>query len=344
MGKAQEQIMNNEIKFSIPGKIVISGEYAVLDGAPAIVSALNQRANIKIQKIDKQHNIFLTSAIDGIFPFIIDDDFNIVWLDSDPGAFGLVLQCAINILEIKFKEKFCIDVNSSEFFQTTQDGKVQKLGIGSSAAVSVGIIQALTQHYGISSSENLLKQANSIHQNLQGKQGSGIDVVCAFADQGVIECTKDSVKNHTWSILNWPHGLYLKVLTTNQGAPTKTLVANYQNARSLYSKEFKVVLEQFMEITKSLSTAWRSENVDLIIDLLSSYDGHIKKIDKIGNIGIYTKLHTNLQKTASRHNIFYKPSGAGGGDIGLAFSSSLGELNDFLNEISKVGWNIGYLE
>ena len=64
----------------------------------------------------------------------------------------------------------------------------------------------------------------------------------------------------------------------------------------------------------------------------------------IGNIGIYTKLHTNLQKTASRHNIFYKPSGAGGGDIGLAFSSSLGELNDFLNEISKVGWNIGYLE
>ena len=32
-------------------------------------------------------------------------------------------------MEIKFKEKFCIDVNSSEFFQTTQDGKVQKLGI-----------------------------------------------------------------------------------------------------------------------------------------------------------------------------------------------------------------------
>ncbi len=48
---------------------------------------------------------FLTSAIDGIFPFIIDDDFNIVWLDSDPGVFGLVLQYAINILETKFKEK-----------------------------------------------------------------------------------------------------------------------------------------------------------------------------------------------------------------------------------------------
>jgi len=335
--------MNNEIEVLIPGKIVISGEYAVLDGAPAIVSALNQKANIKIQKSDKQHNIFLTSAIDGIFPFIIDDDFNIVWLDSDPGVFGLVLQYAINILETKFKEKFCIDIDSSEFFQITQDGKVHKLGIGSSAAVSVGIIQALTRYCGISS-ENLLKQAHSIHQNLQGTQGSGIDVACVFVDQGVIECTKDSVKNHTWSILNWPNGLYLKVLTTNQGAQTKRLVANYQSARSVYPKEFKVVVEQFMEITKSLSTAWRSENVDLIIDLLSNYDGHIKKIDKIGNIGIYTKLHADLQKIASRHNIFYKPSGAGGGDIGLAFSSSLGELNNFLNEISKVGWNIGSLD
>ena len=163
MGRAQEQFMNNEIEFLIPGKIVISGEYAVLDGAPAIVSALNQRASIKIQKTEKQHNIFLTSAIDHIFPFIIDDDFNIVWLDSDPGVFGLVLEYAISILEIKFKEKFCINVNSSEFFQTTQDGKVHKLGIGSSAAVSVGVTQALTRFYGISSSENLLKQANSIH-------------------------------------------------------------------------------------------------------------------------------------------------------------------------------------
>ena len=337
--------MSNEIEVLIPGKIVISGEYAVLDGAHAIVSALNQRVKIKIKKSDKQHNIFLTSALDSMFPFIIDDDFNVVWLDSDPGVFGLLLQYAINIMKTKFKENFCIDVNSSEFFQTTQDGRVHKLGIGSSAAVSVGITQALTQYYGISTPpEHLLKQAGSIHEKLQGKQGSGIDVTCSFVDQGVIECTKDSVKKHTWSILNWPNGLYLKVLTTNQGAPTRRLVAKYQNARSGHPNEFKVVLDQFLEITKSLSIAWRSEDIDLIIDLLSRYDGHIKKIDKIGNIGIYTQLHSDLQNIASGHNIFYKPSGAGGGDIGLAFSTSLGALNDFLKEVSKAGWNIGSLD
>ena len=112
----------------------------------------------------------------------------------------------------------------------------------------------------------------------------------------------------------------------------------------MYPKELKIVFDQLLEITKNLSTAWRSEDVDLIIDLLSNYDGHIKKIDKIGNIGIYTQLHSDLQNIASEHNIFYKPSGAGGGDIGLAFSTSLGALNDFLKEVSKAGWNIGSLD
>jgi len=337
--------MNNEIQVSIPGKIVISGEYAVLDGAPAIVSTLKQKVNITIQKSDKKHNIYTTSVLQGVFPFTMDDDANVLWLEADPGVFGLLLQHAFKILKPKLKENLWIAVDSSEFFRTTKDGTAIKLGIGSSAAVSVGITQALSQYQAIRSSpENLLSQANSIHQGLQGKQGSGIDVTCCFADQGVIECTKDSVKNHTWSILNWPNGLHLKALTTSQYGSTNRLVANYQRASNLYPKEFKSALDQFLDITQSFSNAWQSEDVDLIIDLLRAYDVQIKKLDKIGSIGIYTQVHEDIQNIASRHNVFYKPSGAGGGDIGLAFSSSLDALSDFSDGIGKVAWTIGCLD
>tara|TARA_B100001105_G_scaffold197114_1_gene160931 strand:- start:237 stop:1250 length:1014 start_codon:yes stop_codon:yes gene_type:complete len=337
--------MNNEIGVSIPGKIVISGEYAVLDGALAILTTLNQKVNIKIQESDKNHNVYLTSALEGVFPFATDDDANIIWLEADPGTYGLLLQHAFKILKPMIKEKLSIIVDSSEFFRTTKDGTAIKLGIGSSAAVSVGITQALFQYQEIVSSPgNLLTQANIIHQTLQGKQGSGIDVTCCFADQGIIECTKDSVKNQTWSILNWPYGLHLKVLTTGQGASTKRLVTNYKRASNLYPKEFKNSLDQFMGITQNLSHAWKSEDVDHIIGLLTAYDVQIKKLDKIGDIGIYTQVHTEVQNIASRYNVFYKPSGAGGGDIGLAFSSSLDELNDFSDEISTIAWNIGCLD
>jgi len=337
--------MNNKIQVSIPGKIVISGEYAVLDGAQAIVSTLKQKVNITIQKSDKNHNIYTTSVLEGVFPFTTDANANVLWLEADPGVFGLLLQHAFKILNPKLKEKLWIAVDSSEFFRTTKDGTTIKLGIGSSAAVSVGITQALSQYQDIRSSpENLLTQANSIHQDLQGKQGSGIDVTCCFADQGVIECTKDSVKNHTWSILNWPNGLHLKALATSQYGSTNKLVANYQRASNLYPKEFRSALDQFLDITQSLSNAWKSEDVDLIIDLLSAYDAQIKKLDKIGDIGIYTQVHADIQNIASTHNVFYKPSGAGGGDIGLAFSSSVDALSDFSDAIDTDAWNIGYLD
>jgi len=337
--------MNNEIQVSIPGKVVISGEYAVLDGALAIVSTLKQKVNITIQKSDKNHNIYTTSVLQGVFPFTMDDDANVLWLEANPGVFGLVLQHAFKILKPKLKENLWIAVDSSEFFRTTKDGTAIKLGIGSSAAVSVGITQALSQYQDIRSSpENLLTQANSIHQGLQGIQGSGIDVTCCFADQGVIECTKDSVKNHTWSILNWPNGLHLKALTTSEYGSTYRLVANYQRASNLYPKEFRSALDQFLDITQSLSNAWKSEDVDLIIDLLSAYDAQIKKLDKIGDIGIYTQVHADIQNIASTHNVFYKPSGAGGGDIGLAFSSSLDALSDFSDAIGTDAWNIGCLD
>ena len=337
--------MNNEIKVSIPGKIVISGEYAVLDGAQAIVSTLNQKANITIQKSNENHNIYTTSLLEGVFPFTTDDDSNVVWLKADPGVFGLLLQNAFKTLNPILKEKVRIAVDSSKFYRTIKDGTAIKLGIGSSAAVSVGITQALSQYQTLRSSpENLLTQANSIHQCLQSKKGSGIDVTCCFANQGVIECTKDSVKNYNWSILNWPNGLHLKALTTSQYGSTKRLVTNYQRASNLYPKEFKSALDQFLDITQSLSNAWKSEDVGLIIDLLKVYDVQIKKIDKIGGIGIYTQVHADIQNIASKHNVFYKPSGAGGGDIGIAFSSSLEALSDFSDAIGTVAWNIGCLD
>ena len=150
--------MNNEIQVSIPGKVVISGEYAVLDGAPAIVSTLKQKVNITIQKSDKKHNVYTTSVLEGVFPFTTDDDANVLWPEADPGVFGLLLQHAFKILKPKLKEKLWIAVDSSEFFRTTKDGTAIKLGIGSSAAVSVGITQALSQYQAIRSSpENLLQ-------------------------------------------------------------------------------------------------------------------------------------------------------------------------------------------
>ncbi len=48
-----------DVKTSAPGKVVVSGEYAVLDGAPAICMAVNRRAHISITTTDNDYHSVL---------------------------------------------------------------------------------------------------------------------------------------------------------------------------------------------------------------------------------------------------------------------------------------------
>ena len=336
--------MHDPVQISVPGKIILSGEYAVLDGAVAIVLSTDQRLKVCITTTDSDHHTYTTSMIKGHFPFLHDDDANIHWLASDPGIFGTLVQYAFRALTLTPEEKLCIEIDSSEFFTSNNENKSTKLGIGSSAAASVGLIKALSGYLKLPlPSEILLEKSHLVHQMFQDNLGSGIDVLCSFADQGVIECTKDSINDFSWTQLIWPEGLYIKILTTGEDAVTHHLIDNYYQAQKKFAKECSLVLQELLRIASKLSTAWTSQNINAILDLLIAYDVQLKKIDQLGSIGIYTTIHKNLQRVAEDFNIFYKPSGAGGGDIGLALSSSPESLNDFLDEIDRLNWNISCL-
>ncbi len=336
--------MNDLVQISVPGKIILSGEYAVLDGAVAIVFSTDQRLKVSITTTDNDHHTYTTSMIKGHFPFQHDHDANIHWLESDPGIFGTLVQHVFRALALTPEEKLSIEIDSSEFFISNNKNKSTKLGIGSSAAVSVGLIKALSRYLKLPlPPEVLLEKAYLAHRLFQDDFGSGIDVLSSFADQGVIECTKDSINDFSWTPLIWPEGLYIKILTTGEDAVTHHFIDNYYQAQNKFAQACSPVLQELLRITSKLSTAWTSQSIHAILDLLIAYDVQLKKIDQLGSIGIYTTIHKNLQRVAEDFNVFYKPSGAGGGDIGLALSSSPESLNGFLDEIDRLNWNISCL-
>jgi len=45
------------IMASAPGKVVLSGEYAVLDGAPAVCMAVDRRARVFVTDHDEDHHV-----------------------------------------------------------------------------------------------------------------------------------------------------------------------------------------------------------------------------------------------------------------------------------------------
>ena len=55
---------------------------------------------------------------------------------------------------------------------------------------------------------------------------------------------------------------------------------------------------------------------------------------------ILSEDHRLLLRIANRHGVSYKPSGAGGGDFGLAFGLDRTLLDDFCSEVLEGGFGV----
>src|SRR3954452_24923973 len=90
-----------------PGKLILTGEYAVLDGAPAIVVAVDRRAVARRNAIPRGSSPFLVAVAEEIA--------------ARRGASDPAARAALEV-----------SVDSAAFYH-----RASKLGLGSSAAVTV---------------------------------------------------------------------------------------------------------------------------------------------------------------------------------------------------------------
>ena len=81
MDRGQDLLM--KVESTAPGKIFLSGEYLVLDGALATIMSTKQRVKVTIEDIGDIDNIFYCSIIDQHFPFNVDNNYQINWLDKN---------------------------------------------------------------------------------------------------------------------------------------------------------------------------------------------------------------------------------------------------------------------
>src|SRR3954471_7989598 len=134
---------------SAPGKLILTGEYAVLDGAPAIVIAVDRRALARRNATPHGSSPFLLA---------VADEIAARRGTADPAAHAA--------LEIS--------VDSTAFYH-----RLTKLGLGSSAAVTVA---ATALALGTVNPEEVLPVALAAHARAQGPRGargSGADIAAS---------------------------------------------------------------------------------------------------------------------------------------------------------------------
>ena len=317
------------VKRTAPGKVFLSGEYLALEGGSAIILSTKQRSKVSIEDHNKPYNLFYSSALDQSFPFSVNDNFEVDWVQNDPQGFGLFIALAISELKIK-PSKALISIDTIDFYSDRK-----KIGLGSSASIASAMINALDEYFNLQLSESMIIQkAVNLHNLSQDNIGSGLDVIASCADSGVIECNLEMANKHRWKNLKWPADLYIKGVITSDESSTKMMIDKYNHGKNSNQIFFNKLCSETNNLLNQISTAWDAQDSAKIVELMQKYNTFIKQLNEKFNLGIFTDEHKRLIDLARSADIFYKPSGAGGGDLGLVMTNSEKKLTQFLTKLS----------
>jgi len=300
--------MSSKIVASAPGKVLLSGEYAVLDGAAAICMAVNRRARATLVEIDGDMNRVTAAAYTDEVGQFQSIDGSVHW-QSGRRQFEVV-DAVWRAIEGRKDVAQVVDLDTSQFIDAETS---RKTGIGSSAAITVALCAALKGSIDIKS------LAQRAHRALQGGVGSGVDVACSIHG-GLIHYRMDDADSVG---LDWPIGLHFRVIWTGVTSSTQEKLAKLEAG---VSKSSRIRLARAAE---KIALAWRVGQAARIVDEYHDYTEYLRAFNVDHKLGIFDAGHEELCRTASVAGLAYKPCGAGGGDVGILLGTDAAALDAF---------------
>ena len=251
----------DRVKVSAPGKLVLFGEYAVLFGAPAAVAAVNRRAVVTLRPFAGNGWEFAAPGLVAQRARLeVEPDNTVRWHDEKlgRGAFGLVDKLLRGIgesgsIDIGNLPPLVATLDTRAFFESS-GGWESKLGLGSSAALTVAFVSALVAWAGDSSAakmERRLQVLVALHRGVQGGAGSGIDVAASLLG-GLIRYQlggNGSVAEATPLVL--PENLQMVFVWTGRSASTGDFLGRLEARREEEAEEIDSVLDELGAVSSN---------------------------------------------------------------------------------------------
>lgn len=296
-----------------PGKLVLAGEYAVIDGAPAVCMALDRRARAEIVPVQSDFNVVQAPGYATTSGRFRSDAGVIEWLEGG-AEFGLV-EHVWREAGSNLPGNWSIRLDTTAFSDAASG---QKLGIGSSAALTVALSGAVCAIAGCDARSTAA--AFAAHRRFQQGFGSGVDVACSAAG-GLIVYSMDGSPTQR---LSWPAGLHIGLVWVGVAANTR------QKLEQLGRLEPRPSRAVLASVSRRMAAAWMAGQPQAILDEYRAYSNALNEFSVDHGLGIFDAGHAELSKAASGTGIAYKPCGAGGGDVGMVLATDPAEIEDFV--------------
>lgn len=269
------------ISVSAPGKLLLLGEHAVVFGQPCIVTAVDQRLTVIVKKNDKL-------SINA--PQVKETKF---------------VDAAVHAFFSKYGKDHGVRFSISSQFS-------HQVGFGSSSAVTVATIKALSLIFDIGLSDRqIFDLAYQVTLNIQGV-GSGFDIAAALYG-GTIYFKKGGSTIDPLNVLDIP----LVVGYTGVKADTPSLVREVAEKQKKYPEKVNkifVAIGSLVEEAKQRMGEGDWERVGKLMDASQEY---------LRDLGVSSEKLEALIGAAKKAGAWgAKLSGAGGGDCMIALAQS----------------------
>ena len=284
-----------------PGKLILTGEYAVLNGAPALVIAVDRRA------------IARRDAVRGSSPFLLAVAQEIA---KRHGETSVAARAALEIA-----------VDSSAFY----DSHGTKLGLGSSAAVTVAATARALAEAGLTDNwrGEVLSIASAAHANaqgLRGARGSGADIAAAVFGGTIGYEAKEGT---AVSRFTWPKSVTLVPFFTGAAADTAMLVSHVMSPR--WGSELDAALDAIAHASRAACSAMTAPEELVAPSLIAAFSLAAAGIDRLAmatGADLVPACVSTARAALAKLGGTAKTTGAGGGDVAIAVIPATADVSE----------------
>lgn len=321
---------------SAPGKLVMAGDYAVLEGAPAVVIALDRRAHVELG--DSNDDTFCVDAPDlDIHQACGRLELGAMRWATDSAIAGR-LNLVASVLEYLAQhdespkpQQMALD--TSAFFA---DGGKAKLGLGSSAALTVALTGALRALNDQAVPD--LTAMIAMHRHMQGGRGSGLDVATSLLGGALIYRLHDGQPQTTRA--TWPQDLSFCCVWSGRSASTGAALGQLAIWRNSHAAAYRMHMSELTAGATTVAEALEAGDAATMAEGMSAYADSLIRFGEATGIDIVCAEHRSLMDHANDCGVAYKTCGAGGGDVGVAVSTDADRLNHFARQATAAGFHI----
>ncbi len=300
--------MSNPV--SAPGKAFLIGEYAVLEGSPALITAIDVRAVAHAPRAELGEDVVAPTAVvaaarEHVAGFARERSL------PSPGP--------------------CPLVNTARFAVGER-----KLGLGSSAAVCAAVVGYHLAEAGLDLADedtrsHALTLARAAHEQAQAG-GSGADVACAVLG-GTIRFEAGEARS-----VQTPEWLCVAFVDAGAPAVTSSFLASVKAAAESKPEAYAHAIAQLAAASERFRSGFShdgdgeaatKEAFTSICEGVKAHNVGLRALEEISGAPIMTPTIETIIEEAEAHGLAAKPSGAGGGDLVVLFAdepASLGRL------------------